>query len=111
MYYYLDQDHNVIPCVDVHEWSSKFVEHMRRVRFDEVDKSQISTVFLGLDHNWGEGPPVVFETMIFSDNADIDSYMARYSTWDEAVKGHELTVQAVKDGVNINQRKTLKLRI
>lgn len=25
----------------------------------------ISTVWIGLDHNWGEGPPLIFETMIF----------------------------------------------
>ena len=28
---------------------------------------RVSTVFLGLDHQFGEGPPLLFETMAFED--------------------------------------------
>jgi hypothetical protein len=55
----------------------------------------VSTVWLGLDHNFGIGIPLIFETMVFAgkpksqggeDWAEID--MARYSTEKEALKGH-----------------------
>jgi len=47
----------------------------------------VSTVFLGLDHNWGSGPPLVFETMVFDDYGAGECY--RWSTWDEAEQGHK----------------------
>ena len=51
----------------------------------------VSTVFLGLDHGWGDGPPVLFETLVFPDTKRMD----RYCTWDEAVAGHERIVALV----------------
>ncbi len=55
----------------------------------------ISTVFLGLDHRFGEGPPLLFETMVFGGkhHQEID----RYSTWDEAEKGHAKFVKLIKN--------------
>ena len=35
----------------------------RRVALDTRDDITVSTVLLGLDHFWGEGPPLIFETM------------------------------------------------
>jgi hypothetical protein len=29
---------------------------------------RLSTVWLGLDHNWGGGPPLIYETMLFAPN-------------------------------------------
>lgn len=58
--------------------------------------ADVSTVFLSVDHQWGEGPPVLFETMIFGGpHAD---WTDRYSTWDEAVAGHERVVAALTEG-------------
>lgn len=51
----------------------------------------VSTVFLGLDHNWGGGPPLLFETMIFTDGEG--GYCRRYSAWEEAEAGHWETVR------------------
>jgi hypothetical protein len=52
----------------------------------------ISTVWLGIDHNFGDGPPVIFETMIFNtrslESAWHDEYCARYGTEDAAQEGH-----------------------
>ncbi len=59
--------HRVIPC-EVLEWGMWFEQHYeaRIVARDELpDGHTISTVFIGLDHGWGEGPPLVFETMVF----------------------------------------------
>lgn len=47
---------------------------------------RVSTVFLGLDHRFGDGPPLLFETMAFVGHDDVG--MERYSTWQEAEEGH-----------------------
>jgi hypothetical protein len=51
-------------------------------------------VWLGLDHNWGDGPPLIFETMIFDQRLDKDYvfhdlYMDRYATEEAALAGHQ----------------------
>lgn len=63
-----------------------------------IDGGQISTVFLGIDHQWGKGPPILFETCLFSGEKHYEpigkreisesSVVARYSTWAEAEEGH-----------------------
>ena len=55
----------------------------------------VSTVFLGIDHNfWGKGKPLIFETMVFPNKIDLDELdMDRYSTWGEAEKGHKKMVK------------------
>lgn len=47
---------------------------------------EISTVWLGIDHGHGHGPPLIFETMIFG--PDVCELAARYSTWEDAAAGH-----------------------
>ena len=55
----------------------------------KVGKQEVSTVFLGLDHNFGEGGgPVLFESMIFPECL----IQQRYRTHREAVEGHEALV-------------------
>lgn len=55
--------------------------------FDNEKSITVSTVFLGIDHNYGpEGPPILFETMIFG--GPHNNYQRRYCTWDEAEQGH-----------------------
>lgn len=77
------------------EWAHWFENHEQRtVRQERVsERYGVSTVFLGIDHRFGEeGPPLLFETMVFEQNmesVDID----RYATWDEAVAGHEAMVE------------------
>jgi len=56
-----------------------------------VGKIRVSTVFLHLDHSWGDGPPVLFETMVFGDDTE-DERQERYFTWDQAMKGHQAIV-------------------
>lgn len=65
----------------------------RRVAQTIIGDVNISTVFLGLDHQFGDGPPLVFETMIFGGEHNEDQW--RYSTWGEAMKGHEAAVRLV----------------
>lgn len=62
----------------------------KRVAFDKGDNGEkVSTVWLGLDHSFddGDGPPMIFETMVFDSEGE-DEYTERYSTEDEALAGH-----------------------
>lgn len=77
-----------VECDDVMTWGSWFQTADRHVKKTNLGDIQVSTVFLGLDHNYEEtGAPVLFETMIFG--GDHDEYCERYTTWDDAEKGHD----------------------
>jgi len=54
----------------------------------------ISTVWLGLDHSWWGGPPIIFETMIFGGAHDEAQW--RYATHLEAIQGHADAVALVR---------------
>lgn len=58
----------------------------------------ISTVFLGIDHNYSNaGPPVLWETMIFGGPPALDQYQARCSgTFADAQEMHNKTVEMAK---------------
>lgn len=47
----------------------------------------VSTIWLGINHGFGEGLPLIFETMVFG-SGDIESDCQRYSTLREAQEGH-----------------------
>lgn len=55
-----------------------------RTKFGEVE---VSTVFLGFSHGHDKGKPILFETLVFG--GEHDGYMLRYTSWDEAISGHE----------------------
>lgn len=52
---------------------------------------RISTVWLGLNHNFGSGTPLIFETMIFG--GALDGSEIRYGTIQEARIGHQEMVR------------------
>lgn len=55
---------------------------------------RVATVGLGVNHAFGDGPPIIFETMVFGpENAD--EYMQRYATEEQARAGHAETVTVV----------------
>ena len=69
------------------DWMKTFQN--RVVRQDRTEGFLISTMFLGMDHNWsGQGAPVLFETMVFH-NVFRPDYQTRCATWDEALVMHE----------------------
>lgn len=83
-----------VPCSSLMEWAI-WLEGAgpdRIVRQQMVGPLRVSTVFLGLDHNFAaEGDPLLFETMIFGIDLD-DSYQTRCSTWAQAELMHEVAV-------------------
>ena len=93
----------IIPATDLIGWAVTFERHDKHVGYDEVSGFIVSTVFLGINHNVGEGRPLWFETMVFRrmDNKRmlgrlIDQW--RYATLEEARAGHKLAVAAVEKG-------------
>lgn len=82
-------------------WSSQDGGDVRRVAFTDIGNGvSISTVFLGLNHNFGAGDPILFETMVFADLQLNDFHMKettrRYATWAEAQLGHNEVVALVR---------------
>jgi hypothetical protein len=84
-WYDLNKDNTVVQC----DFPPKDTSHWRLLRTD-YPKVRVSTVFLGLDHNFlEEGAPILFETMVFANGAKmIDLACERYSSYSDAVAGH-----------------------
>lgn len=93
--------HDPVPCSDMDEWVewTQANEVSRRVAFDKLtgdagDQVHISTVFLSIDHNYGIGEPILFESMVFG--GLMDQWQWRYCTWEEAEQGHAEIVRLVR---------------
>jgi hypothetical protein len=65
------------------------------LRWERRQYLWISTVWLGLDHNWWGGPPLIYETMIFGPGDWSDMDCERYSSRIEAEAGHNIAVAGV----------------
>jgi len=77
---------------DLETWAKWYETASRRVAKTEVsDEVNVSTVFLGLDHSFGDGSPELFETMIFG--GEHDQYQERFETWEQAEAGHNVAVE------------------
>jgi hypothetical protein len=61
-----------------------------RIGSTKVGHAWVSTVWLGLDHSFGRGPPLIFETMIFGGSHD--QQMWRYASREAALEGHNRIV-------------------
>lgn len=120
---YILVDGVVTPCLNALAWARWVEDHDHQVARTQVGPLEISTVFLGINHDFfGEGPPLVFETMVFGndpsdeepDPLTIEIFDAarrkgisittrdsvvgtteRYSTFEQARRGHEQVVERV----------------
>ena len=66
---YIIEDGLVVQCDDLMKWA-EFIEFDRE-KYHKVDRIaglMLSTVFLGLDHAFGGGEPVLWETMLFNED-------------------------------------------
>jgi hypothetical protein len=107
LYYILDENRQPV-AVDLLTWGRWFEEEPDRRRVAETftELCWVSTIFLGVDHNFiGRGPPILFETMVFDRepqlkemfgkvreiHEDIDG--CRYASWDDAEAGHNAMVR------------------
>lgn len=88
-------DKDGTPISDMMTWAKK-IEDRSYKRVAETTLSNgkwVSTVWLGLNHQYGDGPPLIFETMVFKSKNDMNELdIERYSTLEEAKAGHERMV-------------------
>jgi hypothetical protein len=72
------------------QWAETFEDiEGRRIGYTELPGGcQVSTVWLGLDHAFGDGPPLIFESMVFGPDSSVDLDCIRYSTREQAELGH-----------------------
>ena len=87
-----------VPEPNLEAWAQWFEAADRVVFRTEVGASVVSTVFLGVDHQFGDGPPLLFETMIFTDG-DGGNEMWRCSTWLEAEAQHGRMVKELTERI------------
>lgn len=107
--FYILDGHEVIPST-IEGWAENAEKRYTNKEGDDswrVDKTTlenggyISTVFLGLDHSFGSGPPKLFETMYFPNHGDGTESWAeedceRCATWEEAEAQHKTMVDKYK---------------
>ena len=79
----------------LHRYKSNYI----RVAEDTIGNLWISTVWLGINHEFRENlPPLIFETRIFkAEGKDRYVYQMRYSDEQEAFAGHLIAVQYAKE--------------
>lgn len=99
--YILDAKGNPKRERDLMTWARWYEKNTddRRVAWDEIgegkDKVVVSTVFLAIDHGFGQGGlPILWETMIFG--GAHDQHQDRYTTREEAVLGHQYALRLAK---------------
>jgi len=93
---YILDGRDPVRCADAMaraRWFEAYDRHVAKTDFGEM---LVSTVFLGLDRSFGDGPPLLFETMIFGGPFDQDKYQERCSTWDEAEAQHAKAVEVAR---------------
>lgn len=69
--YILDANGKPVPEPNLLKWGRWFQERDKARKVARTDIAEgvfVSTIFLGLDHNWSEdGPPILWETMVFGE--------------------------------------------
>lgn len=93
-HYILDDEGN-LKVVDLMTWARWFETAERQTASDFLGDVRVSTVFLGIDHNFSDdGPPLFWETMIFG--GPNDQYQDRYSSRADALLGHAKALELAK---------------
>ncbi|HEX3523965.1 MAG TPA: hypothetical protein VHT52_17995 [Stellaceae bacterium] len=86
-------------CDDLLVWGQWMQVANRQVAETAIGDARVSTVFLGLDHQWSDdGPPLLFETMIFG--GVYSERQFRCSTWDEAEIQHAAVIEVARAGMH-----------
>lgn len=117
-YWIRNKEGNIRKVSDLTEWAKWYEGCDSRIigqvyfgtMYTVPEEKKVSTVFLSIDHNYGEGEPVLYETMVFGVGDDEKPRYAlpehdlilnedylhtnRYHTEAEARRGHLLHVYA-----------------
>ena len=113
-YYYIREQDKVIECSwDEYLKADPKVRDDNRIKCDKFSLGNgssegdncyglknytISTICLMKDHGIIQSSisPLIFETMIFSDDKDYDGYIKRYTSLKEAKFGHDWIILKIK---------------
>jgi hypothetical protein len=96
MNYILNDAGDPVQELDILAWARWFQTADRTIARDELPGDvTVSTVFLGIDHNFGGGRPLLFETMVFG--GSLDQEQERYTTRQRALAGHARWLDAAKE--------------
>ena len=96
--YYFDRKGNPL---SLEEWADLFKDKKYHAVCQEyIGKYYISTIWLGVNYNFYEGDPIIFETMVFANGSWSDLDMKRYSTEEEALEGHREMCEKFKEMVD-----------
>jgi len=94
---YYDKDGKPLELIEL----DKLLQDVNYKRIKETileDGKWVSTVWLGIDHNFTGGTPLICETMVFPNRKDFNELDCnRYSTLSEALDGHEQMVKHWRD--------------
>lgn len=92
------------------EWARWFERADRQIARDELGEVLVSTVFLGIDHSHGLGPPVLWETAILGGRFEKDEWERRASSREEALVNHRAALEAVLGAAEAFERDALATR-
>ena len=95
MTFYVLMGKLAVPAKDVLEWSRWFETAERQIALTTIGPIRISTVFIGLKGQ-------LFETMIFRGRGGDE--MWRYTSYQDAVAGHEAAVAKVRAEIVANAK-------
>lgn len=110
---------DIIVYETLEQWANNFDKTNRIVAKTHVHGFKVSTVFLSVNHAFrNDVPPILFETMVFLGgeeegtdyNQEALDIQERYSTWDEAEKGHAKVVKQVEEYC-AERRKTFSINL
>lgn len=96
LFYILSEDgQQPVACNDIMRWGEWYARANRIVKQETVGDMWISTVFLGLDHGWFGGAPIVWETMVFKDREDVEMDRCAGNR-DQALAMHQAMVERMQ---------------
>lgn len=94
--YILNEEGNPVPEPDLMKWGAWMQNHARMVKRETIGDSEVSTVFLGLDHAFGGEVPVLWETMVFGGKLDQEQERCGGKR-SEALLMHEAMAKMVRE--------------
>ena len=93
-FYILDRERKEAVLTDIATWSKWLETANRTLKITDMSKIIVSTVFLGMEYDHSLGDELLlFGTLVLGGN--MDGYLVRYATWDEAIEGHHEVVGMV----------------
>ncbi|MBK3333517.1 hypothetical protein [Burkholderia pseudomallei] len=87
------------------EWMHWYANADRTVALTRIDEMDVSTVFIGIDHEYSphgvryDGEPMLFETAVFATTTARVVRAFRHPTWAEAERAHAFIVGCLLDAI------------